>query len=96
MKKKRLTKQEKIFIEKLRDQQVRTLMSLKSALKLASDKTDELKSKIESSGIDTNYSSSSDLLEIAERVYRFELRLSELKQIESDVIYGWLEKSKDK
>ena len=96
MKKKRLTKQEKAFIEKLRGQQVRTLMRLKSALKLASDKTDELKSKIESSGIETNYSSSSDLLEIAERVYRFELRLSELKQIECDVIYGRLDKSKDK
>ncbi len=87
--KKRLNKSEKKVIEKLTDDQLNTLNSLRGRVKLMKDRIGELENKINSEGIATNYSSSSDILRIAQEIYAMELRLSSLKLTQMDMEFSF-------
>ena len=87
--KKRLNKSEKKVIEKLSDDQLNTLNSLRGRVKLMKDRIEELENKINSEGIATNYSSSSDILRIAQEIYVMELRLSSLKLMQIDIEFSF-------
>lgn len=87
--KKRLNKSEKKVIEKLANDQLNTLNSLRGRVKLMKDRIDELENKINSEGIATNYSSSSDILRIAQEIYVMELRLSSLKLMQIDIEFSF-------
>ena len=88
MRKKRLTKSEKKAVEKLQGIRLRTLLQLKERIEFLVKRSNELISKVENTGIASNYSVSSDLMRIAEDVYRLELRLAELGMIVTDIEYG--------
>ena len=87
--KKRLNKSEKKVIEKLADDQLNVLNSLRGRVKLMQERISELESKIASEGIATNYSSSSDILRIAQEIYAMELRLSTLKLMQMDLEFSF-------
>lgn len=87
--KKRLNKSEKKVIERLTDDQLNVLNSLRGRVKLMKDRIGELENKINSEGIATNYSSSSDILRIAQEIYAMELRLSSLKLMQMDMEFSF-------
>ena len=87
MKKKRLTKGQKKVLEEIEVVRNRTLISLKDRIHFLIKRSEELLSKIESSGTDSNYSVSSDIYRISEDVYRLELRLAELGLIKYNIQY---------
>jgi uncharacterized protein YicC (UPF0701 family) len=88
MKKKRLTKSEKKTIEKIQALRGRALQALRDRVQFLIKRSEELVSKIDDSGLATNYSVSSDLMRIAEDIYRLEMRLGELGLIRTDIEYG--------
>ena len=88
MKKRRLTKGQKKVVEELDSMRNRTLITLKNRIQFLVKQSNELLSKIETSGIAANYSVSSDVYRIADDVYRLELRLAELGLIKYDIEYG--------
>ena len=87
MKRKRLTKSEKKVIEALVDDQISTLNSLRNRVESMKKKIDDLASKMSTEGINTNYSSSSDIMKVAQDIYALELRLSRLKIMQTDMEY---------
>lgn len=88
MKKKKLTKLQKAFVEDIRDRRGRTLMSLKVSLKLMRDKLDELEAKVNNEGTRANYSQHSDVMDAAKKIYTQELTLATLMAVETEMIYG--------
>ncbi len=89
MKKKRLTKGEKKVVDKIQGMRIRTLQQLKDRVQFLIKRCNELSSKIDSAGVSTNYSVSSDIMRIAEDVYRLELRLAELGLIKYNMEYEY-------
>ncbi len=87
MKKKRLTKGQKRLVEDIEIIRNRTLISLKDRVQFLIKRSEELLSKVENSGTDSNYSVSSDIYRISEDIYRLELRLAELGLIKYNIQY---------
>ena len=87
MKKKRLTKGQKKLIEDIEVIRNRALISLKDRILFLIKRSEELMSKVERSGADSNYSVSSDIYRISEEIYRLELRLAELGLIKYNIQY---------
>ena len=92
MKKKRLTKGEKKVVDKVQGIRIRALQQLKDRVHFLIKRSNELLTKIDSAGVSTNYSVSSDLMRIAEDVYRLELRLAELGLIKYNMEYDYEDK----
>jgi len=88
MKKKRLTKNEKKVVEKIETIRIRALKSLRDRTQFLIKRSEELVAKIDNTGVAANYSVSSDLMRIAEDIYRLELRLAELGLMKTDIEYG--------
>ena len=88
MKKKRLTKSEKKVVEELQAMRIRALQQLRDRTVFLMKRGEEIISKIDRSGISSNYSVSSDVMRIAEDIYRLELRLGELGLIVYDIEHG--------
>jgi len=88
MKKKKLTKGEKRVVEELQSMRIRSLQQLRDRTGFLIKRSEELISKIDNSGISNNYSVSSDIMRIAEDVYRLELRLGELGLMVYDIECG--------
>jgi hypothetical protein len=88
MKKKKITKAQKKIIEEVESIRIRALLYLRERTELLIKRSEELLSRIDSTGTASNYSVSSDVYQIAEDVYRLELRVAELGLIKYDIEYG--------
>ncbi|MBC8409275.1 MAG: hypothetical protein H8E12_11220 [Rhodobacteraceae bacterium] len=88
MKNKKLTKAQKKIVEEVESIRIRALLYLRERTELLIKRSEELLSRIDSTGTTSNYSVSSDIYQIAEDVYRLELRLAELGLIKHDIEYG--------
>ncbi len=67
---------------------IRALQQLRDRTVFLMKRGEEIISKIDRSGISSNYSVSSDVMRIAEDIYRLELRLGELGLIVYDIEHG--------
>jgi len=89
MKKKRLTKSEKVTLEKINGIQLRTLTLLKERANVLLKATQDVLDKVEQNGISNHYSKNSDVLRYAQELWSASYRLGELKSLHDDLIYSY-------
>ena len=96
MAKRKLSKSEKVTLDKIQTLQIRALKSLRSRAVMLRSSSDDILKKIDNVGIDNHYSVHSDVLRYASEVWSSSMRLGELKAMCDDLEYEYGPKKKSK
>jgi len=96
MAKRKLSKSEKVTLDKIQTLQIRALKSLRSRAVMLRSSSDDILKKIDNVGIDNHYSVHSDVLRYASEVWSSSMRLGELKAMRDDLEYEYGPKKKSK
>jgi hypothetical protein len=89
MTKRKLSKSERVTLDKIQTLQLRALKALKSKAELLRSSSDDILKKINNVGIDNHYSVHSDVLRYASDVWASSMRLGELKAMRNDLEYEY-------